>query len=179
MVVVMTNGNVALEAAPGQSSLGFAKPARRLPHVMDGKMEETFPEVVAFIDANYRTLPKKNARAIAGLSMGGFHSMSISRSYPDTFDYVGLFSPATSPASGAQSALYRDIDGALRAQMQKGYKLYWIGIGKTDFLYEAVKAYRARLDSIQMPYVYRETEGGHTWSNWRAYLAEFLPLLFQ
>lgn len=55
-------------------------------------METSFPDVVKFIDSNYRTLNMKSGRAIAGLSMGGFHSLHISKQYPDMFDYVGLFS---------------------------------------------------------------------------------------
>jgi len=90
MIVVMTNGNVDQEAAPGESSLGMYKPGARLPRTMEGSFEEHFPDVVNFIDKNYRTQNKKSGRAIAGLSMGGFHSLHISKEYPDMFDYVGL-----------------------------------------------------------------------------------------
>ena len=63
--------------------------------------------------------------------------------------------------------------------MKNGYKLYWIGIGKADFLYKNVTEYRAKLDGMGMKYTYRESEGGHTWTNWRVYLSEFAPLLFK
>ena len=179
MIVVMTNGNVAQEAAPGESSLGLYKPTFQLPHTMDGKMEETFPEVINFIETNYRVMPDRSGRAIAGLSMGGYHSLHISRHYPNMFDYVGLFSPAVIPPQGANSKVYEDIDGTLAGQIRNGYQLYWIGIGKIDFLYQAVEEYRAKLDKLGAKYIYVETEGGHTWSNWRVYLSEFLPLLFK
>ena len=97
MIVVMTNGNAALEAAPGESSLGFAAPNMNLPKTMEGSFETAFPDVVKFIDKTYRTQANKKGRAIAGLSMGGFHSMHISKQYPDMFDYVGLFSAASCP----------------------------------------------------------------------------------
>jgi len=179
MIVVMPNGNVSQEAALGQSSIGLMQPGPRFPHTMDGKMEETFTEIVHFMDANYRTIPKKSSRAIAGLSMGGFHSLHISRYYPNTFDYIGLFSPAIMPDPRMDSKVYANFDGSLKQQLENGYKLYWIGIGNTDFLYKGVKDYRSKLDSIKMPYIYRETDGGHTWSNWRAYLSEFVPLIFK
>jgi enterochelin esterase family protein len=179
MIVVMTNGNMAQEAAPGESSMGFYKPVFRLPRTMDGKMEETFPDVIKFVESNYRTIPDRSGRAIAGLSMGGYHSLHISRYYPNTFDYVGLFSPAVTPPQGVNSKVYEDIDGTLAGQMRNGYQLYWIGMGKTDFLYKTVEEYRANLDKLGMKYTYVETEGGHTWSNWRAYLSQFLPLLFK
>jgi enterochelin esterase family protein len=63
--------------------------------------------------------------------------------------------------------------------MDNGYKLYWIGIGKDDFLYRNIQDYRAKLDAMGMPYTYRESEGGHTWKNWRVYLSEFVPRLFK
>jgi enterochelin esterase family protein len=179
MIVVMTNGNVVQEAAPGESSLGFYKPTMQLPNTMDGKFEETFPDVIKFIESNYRVKAEKSGRAIAGLSMGGYHSLHISRYYPNTFDYVGLFSAAIIPNDKVTSKVYTNIDETLNTQMKNGYKLYWIGIGKTDFLYKNVTEYRGKLDKMGMKYVYRESEGGHTWTNWRTYLSEFVPLLFK
>lgn len=179
MIVVMTNGNVAQEAAPGESSLNMYKPSFQLPNTMDGKFEETFSDVIKFVESNYRVKAEKSGRAIAGLSMGGFHSLHISHFYPNTFDYVGLFSAAIVPNEKATSKVYENIDASLKTQLKNGYKLYWIGIGKTDFLYKNVTDYRAKLDGMGMKYTYRESEGGHTWTNWRVYLSEFVPLLFK
>ncbi|MBK5723106.1 esterase [Dysgonomonas sp. Marseille-P4677] len=179
MIVVMTNGNVVQEAAPGESSSGMYKPTFALPHTMDGKMEDTFKDVIQFIEKNYRVIPNKNGRAIAGLSMGGFHSLHISRYYPNTFDYVGLFSPAINPRGEIVSPVYTNIDGTLKIQNDNGLKLYWIAIGKTDFLYDEVKDYRTKLDNMKFKYTYHESQGGHTWSNWRDYMLDFVPQLFQ
>lgn len=179
MIVVMTNGNADLQAAPGESSLGFAAPSMQLPKTMEGSFETHFPEVVNFIDSNYRTKKEKSARAIAGLSMGGFHSMHISKQYPDMFDYVGLFSAAIMPSGEVTSPIYQDIEGKLRVQFEKHPKLYWIGIGDKDFLYEANKQYRQLLDRNNYAYTYYETPEGHIWKNWRIYLTEFVPLLFK
>jgi enterochelin esterase-like enzyme len=179
MIVVMPNGNVSQKAAPGESDKGFYKPAMQLPNTMDGKMEETFIDIIRFVESNYRIQNNKANRAIAGLSMGGFHSLHISRYYPNTFDYIGLFSAAISPDSKVKSKVYDDIDATLEKQKNNGYKLYWIGIGKADFLYKLVQQYKSKLDSLKMPYEYRESEGGHTWVNWRIYLSEFVPELFR
>jgi len=179
MIVVMPNGNVSQEAAPGESSLGFTKPSMQLPNTMDGKFEETFMDIVNFVENNYRVKAEKKSRAIAGLSMGGFHSLHISRYYPNTFDYIGLFSAAIMPNENASSKVYNDIDKTLKIQMENGYRLYWIGIGKSDFLYKNVADYRSKLDKMGMKYTYLETEGGHVWTNWRVYLSQFVPLLFQ
>lgn len=180
MIVVMPNGNVAQEAAPGESSKGLYKPSMQLPNTMDGQMEKTFPEIIEFAEDNYRVEKDKSGRAIAGLSMGGFHSLHISRYYPNTFDFVGLFSAAILPPNEqVNSEIYQNLDETLKTQKENNPKLYWIGIGKTDFLFENVQDYKERLDKIGMPYEYLESEGGHTWTNWRDYLVEFAPKLFK
>lgn len=180
MLVVMPNGNVGQDAAPGAGSDGFYTPQFMTPETMNGKYEAQFMDIVAFIEANYRVKADKAHRAIAGLSMGGYHSMHISRFYPNTFDYVGLFSAAIMPREDkSDKSVYANFDETLKAQNENGYQLYWIGIGKTDFLYEANTAFRKQLDQMDMPYEYMETEGGHIWRNWRVYLSEFVPLLFE
>lgn len=179
MIVVMPNGNVSQEAAPGEESKGFYKPSFMIPGTMNGKFEETFMDIVKFVESSYRVKADKADRAIAGLSMGGFHSLHISRYYPQTFDYVGLFSAAIMPFGEVTSSVYEDFDATLKKQMENSYKLYWIGIGRSDFLYKNVQDYKVKLDSLGMKYTYRESDGGHTWKNWRVYLSEFVPQLFR
>ncbi|MDE6682368.1 MAG: esterase, partial [Muribaculaceae bacterium] len=179
MIVVMTNGNAALQATPGESSAGLVPPTTNLPRMMDGAFELHFPEVVSYIDSNYRTIADKQHRAIGGLSMGGFHSMHISKQFPDMFDYVGLFSAAVTPRNGSDTGVYSDLDGKLARQFGAKPALYWIAIGDKDFLYEENKAYRKYLDDHNYPYIYRESPDGHIWKNWRIYLTEFLPQLFK
>ncbi len=179
MIVVMPNGNASQEAAPGETHHGFLPPTTALPKTMDGSYEMSFPEIVEFTDNHYRTLADKQHRAIAGLSMGGFHSRHISMQYPDMFDYVGLFSAAILPRSGVDSPIYAEAEAKMRTQFANAPRLYWIGIGRDDFLYEANRDYRALLDAGSYPYTYVETDGGHIWKNWRIYLSMFAPLLFR
>ncbi|UZD23626.1 alpha/beta hydrolase-fold protein [Algoriphagus halophytocola] len=179
MIVVMPNGNVIQDAAPGEGSEGMYKPNFMVPKTMDGTYEANFMDIVKFVENNYQVKANKANRAIAGLSMGGYHTMHISRYYPNTFDYMGLFSAAIMPREDATGKVYSDIDGTLKTQMDNGYELYWIAIGKTDFLYDANTEFRAKLDEMGMPYEYVESEGGHIWRNWRVYLTQFVPMLFQ
>lgn len=178
MIVVMPNGNASQQAAPGESSKGMHTVSFELPKTMEGSMEESFPDVVKHVDAHYRTKAEKSGRAIAGLSMGGFHSLHISKTYPDMFDYVGLFSAAISPMGNSTSPVYKDFEGKLKTQFSKKPKLYWIAIGKTDFLYPANVDFRKKLTDAGYPFTYVETEGGHIWKNWRIYLSQFAGLLF-
>ncbi len=179
MIVVMTNGNAALQAAPGESPLGYAAPSIQLPKTMEGSFETAFPDVVKFIDSTYRTIAKKQSRAIAGLSMGGYHSMHISKEYPDMFDYVGLFSAAIMPDKNVKSPIYDNLEEKLAVQFDKKPALYWIAIGDKDFLFKANADYRKMLDEKGYEYGYYETGEGHIWKNWRIYLTEFLPMLFK
>ena len=179
MIVVMPNGNVIQDAAPGEGSDGFYKPRFMVPQTMDGTFEETFTDIMQFVENSYRVIPDKGDRAVAGLSMGGFHALHISRYYPETFDYIGLFSAALVPGFNSGSPVYRDVDVTLKRQMDNGYRLYWIGIGKEDFLYKNNMQYMEKLDSMGMPYESVESEGGHIWKNWRSYLTQFVPQLFK
>ncbi|MBS6238706.1 MAG: esterase [Bacteroides sp.] len=179
MIVVMPNGNASQEAAPGESSRGMVPPTMQLPKTMEGSHEQAFPEIVKFIDKNYRTIKSKSGRAIAGLSMGGFHSLHISKQYPDMFNYVGLFSAAIMPNKEVSSPIYENMEGKLKVQFDKNPALYWIAIGKTDFLYKANEEYRKLLDEKGYKYTYYESDEGHIWRNWRIYLTEFVPMLFR
>ncbi len=179
MIVVMTNGNADLQAAPGETARGLYKPTTRLPRTMEGSFEESFKDVISYIDKNYRTIGCKEGCAIAGLSMGGFHALHISRFYPDTFNYVGLFSAAIRPERAVDSPVYEDFEASLLRQKSDGVKLYWIACGTDDFLWQRNADYRQLLDELAFPYIFRQSEGGHTWRNWRIYLSEFIPQLFR
>ena len=182
MILVMTNGNISQEACPGETSEGFKAPTMMLPKTMEGSFETAFPDVVNFIEKTYRVKKDKAHRAIAGLSMGGFHSLFISINNPDLFDYVGLFSAAVDqnqPDPNGHPEIYADRDAKIDNLFSKNPKLFWIGIGKTDFLIKNNNDLRAYLDSKKHQYTYLETDGGHIWRNWRIYLSEFTPLLFK
>lgn len=179
MIVVMTNGNADLQAAPGESSLGFTPPTVHLPKTMEGSFETAFPDVVNFIDKNYRTKTDKKHRAIAGLSMGGFHSLHISKQYPDMFDYVGLFSAVIFPDPKVTSHIYKDFDLKLKTQFDKNPALYYIAIGNNDFLFNANSEFRKKLDENGYKYTYLESGDGHIWRNWRIYLTDFVLRLFK
>ena len=182
MIVVFTNGNISQEAAPLENSTGYTRPTMSLPQTMEGTFETSFPEVVKFIDSHYRTIARKQSRAICGLSMGGFHTLYITLNNPDMFNYSGMFSAAIGTGSeqtAAHKEIYENVDGKLATYFSKKPALLWIGIGKTDFLIQANNDFRAKLDAAGYPYKYMETDGGHIWRNWRIYLSEFIPLLFK
>lgn len=181
MIVVMPNGNALLQAAPGFSTMGLYTPEGNQSVDPDRSFEAAFPEIVAFVEDNYLVDPSKSKNAIAGLSMGGGHAWKISMMMPDKFDYVGMFSPAIWwDGRGVPVDMnHPEVVPMLERQFQSAPQFYWIAIGNEDFLYDLNAHYRNLLDSHGFPYEYYESEGGHTWVNWRHYLLKFLPRLFK
>jgi len=185
MIVVMTNGNANQAGAqnevspiPSTGEQGMASYQRYA-----GKFEEHLvKDVVPFIEKNYRTLTGKDNRAIAGLSMGGAHTQTITNNNPGMFSYIGVYSMGImnmGPQTRDAAKQEQERITKLTALKNSGYKLYWIGVGKDDFVYKGVVTLRETLDKVGLKYIYRESIGGHTWANWRIYLSEFAPMLFK
>ena len=185
MIVVMPNGNTDTQAAPGTWSKGMYMPSfmgsvRQKPVAT---MDESFPDIIKYVESHYKVAKGKKHRAICGLSMGGNHSFATSKRYPDTFNYIGLFSAAIQ-MSGNRASTYERLtsDAEVQKQLARLFAgkpaLYWIAIGKTDFLYQQNADLRKYLDEKGYPYEYRETDGGHIWRNWRLYLTEFAQKIF-
>jgi enterochelin esterase family protein len=185
MIVVMTNGNAnqagaqnVISALPAQGD-GMASYQR-----LTGKFESHLvKDVVPFIEKNYKALTDKDNRALAGLSMGGGHTQTITNDNPGMFGYIGVFSMGImnfgQQSQDAAAKLEQERNVKIEALKKSGYKLYWIGCGKDDFVYQSVINLRNTLDKHSFKYVYRESTGGHTWANWRIYLSEFAPQLFK
>ena len=189
MIVVMPNGNMNAQAVAGEWSKGMYKPT--FTQHMDppglATMEESFPDIQNYVESHYRVIKDKKHRAVAGLSMGGGHTFSVSKTYPDRFDYIGLFSAAIVAGRNvnfmAVNKQTLEADAELGRQIEalkkNNPKLYWIAIGNTDFLYNVNAEYRKYLDEKGMKYEYFENEGGHIWRLWRIYLSMFAPRLFK
>jgi enterochelin esterase family protein len=176
MIVVMPNGNPTCNAAPGWWHEGMYTPDGNAFNNRGAKatMEESFMDIVNYVDSHYRTIKKRSARAVTGLSMGGGHTFGISCLYPDVFDYYGLLSAA---------ARLKKDDAQFDAQLARLFasnpKLYWIAIGNEDFLLQMNNELRTYLDNHHYTYEYYENDGGHIWRNWRIYLTMFAQRLFR
>ena len=184
MIVVMPNGYL-------EQTGKYYAPESRL--WMESTFEENFSNLIAWTEANYRTINNKQHRAIAGLSMGGFHTMHTAALLNQTFDYVGIFSALYVPHTKQphaertieMSALalsdkpaYKETEILLQQQFANPPQLYWIACGVDDFLYEDNVIYRKYLDEKHYPYEYHESAGGHSWQNWIDYLTIFAQRIF-
>ena len=113
--------------------------------------------------------------------MGGYQTQNITNYNPGMFSYIGVMSMGLFSSFGNKNTNYnREKHTAqLKALMASKPKLYWIGIGKDDFLYGTVTKLRSLYDEIGFKYTYRESVGSHTWKEWRLYLAELAPKFFR
>ena len=170
MIVVMPNGNPDQQAAQ-TFGLPVKQMDRRNPENRNIYVRSLVEEIVPFIEKNYRASAKKADRAIAGLSMGGGHTITASGMYPDVFDYICPLSMGASRTP--------ELDAQLQGIKKSGYKLYWLACGDTDFLFNSANDLDAALTANGLKHTYFVSDGGHVWANWRLYLNTFAPLLFK
>ena len=130
---------------------------------MNGAWEANFAAFMAEAEARYSISHEPLQRAIAGLSMGGYHTKQVTQTLPGQFGFIGLFSALVTPP-------YR-MEGNEEA-------LYWMAIGNEDFLYDTVQTYRHWLEANHYEYTYYESAGGHVWPNWQDYICRFMQKLF-
>ena len=171
MICVMPNGNPGQQAARTQL-IEEKTYERGDPAFANLYVTSLVKDIIPYIESHYRVIASPEARAVSGLSMGGGHTLAVTRLFPGTFDYI-------CPLSIGVRGEAAEIDAQLQAVKQGGYKLYWFGVGKSDFLWDIAKELDAALTRNGMEHTFYVSEGGHTWANWRIYLNTFAPLLFK
>lgn len=176
MVVVMPAGH----AGPFRFGGGDGGRPR-----VDEFVQDFLNDIVPHAESNYRVLTDRKHRAIAGLSMGGAQTLNIAASDLNKFAYFGVFSSGifgiTRQGRGDARLSWEEQHKKVLddPKLKQGLKLVWFATGKEDFLIETSRATVKMLKAHNFDVVYRESAGGHTWINWRQYLSEFAPLLFQ
>jgi len=180
MIVVMDNGNIAyMKKRPVMPAAGASESNRKeFTQFLMNFGSDFYPifldDLVPFIDSNFRTLPDRGNRAMAGLSFGGFQTLTITLAHLDKFSYIGGFSPGLNDE--AIQTIYKDVAG-----FNRKVKTFFLSTGSVERegnsniwdLHEA-------LNKAGVKNVYYESPGtAHEWLTWRRSLHEFLPLLFK
>jgi len=197
MIVVMPNGNAAQTVSQGygygptparQSVQAPAPPPVQAAQAAQGAggggrggapqpyagsyPESLVKDVIPFVEKRFRVLAAKDDRAIAGLSMGGGHTIAATNNNPGTFAYIGVFS------SGPQT-----IDEAFQKQLEavkgSGVKFYWLGAGTTDMARERTVNLSELVKKDGFSTTYREIPGRHYWFLWRDFLVHYAQIAFQ
>jgi len=162
--------------------------------MVDEFSQDFVKDVMPYVESHYRVLTGRRSRAMAGLSMGGMQTLNVTMTDLSKFSYIGVFSsgifgaapkPAAPGAAAAPPAApspdweKQHLAMLDNAGLKKDLKLLWFATGSEDFLVNTTKATVEMLKKHGFSPVYKESGGGHTWINWRNYLNEFAPQLFQ
>jgi enterochelin esterase family protein len=163
MIVVMPNGHTPDRPNGGGANL--------LQNTDFG--DDLLKVVIPYIDANYRTIANSDNRAMAGLSMGGAHTIQNGLPHPEVFRYIGIFS-----ITGGGESYEKTHDAALK-QAATSMKLVYYAYGSQDPVVRTPEQLKGTLSKYAIKLTLHETDGGHTWINWREYLNDFAPRLFR
>jgi len=164
MVVVMIDGHPL-------GATRFGDEAKRA-QAMDAFRRELFEDALPLVESLYRVEKDAAHRAIAGLSMGGWHSLTVGLGNMDRFAWVGSFSGVPPQPEVAQAFLSDP------ATANAKLRLLWIAVGKDDFLRKRNEDFVESLKEKGISHTWELSEGAHAWPVWRDYLAKFAPLLF-
>lgn len=180
MIVVMPAGHTrAFTFGARPPAGGSGRPP------VDEFVQDFNNDIMPYVEKNYRVLTDRNSRAIAGLSMGGAQTLNIAIPHLEKFGYIGVYSSGVFGIAGGRGAAAgpsweeQHKESLDNADLKKGLKLVWFATGKDDFLIATSRATVEMLKKHKFDVTFKETSGGHTWINWRDYLHEFAPQLFQ
>jgi len=168
MVVVMPDGHTGPFTMGAPGGLPLEEFAR-----------EFKTDIKPYVEQTYRVETGREDTAIAGLSMGGAQTLDIALNDLTEYAYVGVLSSGVFGVTQDSSWQERYRQTLDDASLKRGLQLVWFSTGKDDFLLDTTKATVALLESHGFDVEYHESAGGHTWINWRDYLASFAPRLFK
>ncbi len=173
MVVVMPAGHTAAQGQRGAGAAAPTTPPR------DEFQEDFLGDLMPYAESHYRVYTDEAHRAIAGLSMGGGQTLNAAFATLDKFAYIGVFSSGAGIGGGGSDWETRNLAVLDNPKLKKGVKLIWLSTGKDDSLITRTRATVDVLKKHGFNPVFLESPGGHVWINWRNYLDQFAPQLFQ
>jgi enterochelin esterase-like enzyme len=187
MIIVMENGYARRAGEPDVSlhpPSGGRGPAPDFNRMFSALEEVFINDLIPTVDSTYRTIPDRDHRAMAGLSMGGMETFGITLDHLDEFSYIGGFSGAGGGFGGTPFDAKTEHHGVMANadDFNKRVHLLWLGIGtaEPDFMRASVLNYQAALDKHGIKIVLYQSPGtAHEWQTWRRDLNEFAPLLFR
>jgi enterochelin esterase-like enzyme len=167
MIVVLPNGRAMVDDSPGSDIFAPDKVAGFANFEF-----ELITDLIPFIDTTYSVKPGREARAIAGLSMGGGQALNFGLAHLDTFAWVGAFSPA--PNTKAAASLIPNL-----SEDTAKISALWISCGGADgLLYISQSTHEFMVQHNIEHYYLIEAGKGHDWSVWKPGLYHFSQRIF-
>jgi enterochelin esterase family protein len=171
----MPNGSLPRPAGAGGAKLDPAEMAA----MQERFTNELLKDVVPQVEKHFRVKPGPENRALAGLSMGGGQTTRVLISHPDQFGYVAIWSAGLLGRDPAAFEKQNEVFLKNTADVNKSLKLLEITVGDKDPTLAGSKALAEVFAKHRIKHELKITGGGHTWINWRQYLNELAPKLFQ
>jgi len=140
---------------------------------------ELFDDVMPLVERSYRVDASRDARAVAGLSMGAGQAFTLGLRNMDKFAWVAEFSAGA--FGSPKFDLETQVPGLLKnpAAVNAKLKLLFLGCGTEDTRYPAHLKFDQLLQSSGIHHEFHSTPGEHEWKAWRHLLAELMPELFR
>lgn len=138
--------------------------------------EEIVWDCIPFIERNYRTLSKRDARAMAGLSMGGIQTQKTVFHNPELFAWAGIFSGGLTIKNEEDdytSILYDPKN------FRELFQMLYVACGKQDGFYEQTLNNITDAQNHGIPLEVFIEKGYHDWTFWRHCVTDFLKKVFQ
>ncbi len=189
MIVVMAYGYAQRAGEPPEDIAGkpFGSPEMRaaMQKMVAVFAADVTQALIPFIDATFRTIPDRDHRAMAGLSMGGMQTFQITLNHPELFSYIGGFSGAGSLLNGQRELDPKtDFNGAFSdpTAFASKFHLLWLGVGtqEPERMRTGLLSLHTSLQQAHIEHVWYESPGtDHEWQTWRRDLRDFAPRLFQ
>lgn len=147
----------------------FVAPVDRLKEYWANDLYADFlaRELVPLVDARYRTVRERNARALMGASLGGVNSVWAALRHKETFARVA------GQSSSFQIDNERVVGALSRLDIMRGdrpFKFYF-DVGRMESIHGVNRRVRVMLRAKGYAVSYMETETGHNWTSWRDRLA--------
>lgn len=188
MIIVMGYGYArrAGQTTPVLTGPPVGSPERMkaMQEMMSAFEDDVTQALIPFIDKTYRTIPDRNHRAMAGLSMGGMQAFQITLNHLDLFSYIGGFSGAGGMMGDQKLDPKTDYNGVFAdsAAFARKVHLLWVGVGtvEPERMRAALQRLHTSLAEAKIQHVWYESPGtDHEWQTWRRDLKDFAPRLFQ
>ena len=186
MIVVMARGYAQRAGAPAQppggpGSPGFAQALNEMSKVFEDEVTQV---LIPFVDKSFRTLPDRDHRAMAGLSMGGFQTFQVTTKHLDLFSYIGGFSGIGGMMEDRKPDFKTDYNAVFAdpAAFAKQVHLLYFGVGtaEPEMFRRRIQGLHTQLTEAGVAHVYWESPGtDHEWQTWRRNLKDFSARLFR
>jgi enterochelin esterase family protein len=188
MIIVMASGYARRAGVPAPNlagaPMGSPQAAQARNEMAKAFEDDVTKALIPFVDKTYRTVPNRDNRAMAGLSMGGFQTFHVTLNNLDLFSHIGGFSGAAGLLDNREPDFKTDFNGVMAdpAAFGKKVHLLYLGVGTAEGerFTSRIRGMHDALTKAGIEHVYWESPGtDHEWQTWRRNLKDFAARIFR